>query len=188
MFDKRKEFSMIDDKLKEIRIYCNRLQIPFIWVAAVYDNGNETEYRVAVDENNQIEDVEEKPYICQGLTPGSLGISLTDDKIRDIIKVLNGFKVVNSENPLPFDIGDFAVNAAAKAGQLYGKDEDGLFLDNTSEDETESSIVIQGVPTVQQPVKTPVITQPFIKERNVRSKVLHIGKNTDLPYIASDYE
>ena len=58
---------MIDDKLKEIRIYCNRLQIPFIWVAAVYDNGNETEYRVAVDENNQIEDVEEKPYICQGL-------------------------------------------------------------------------------------------------------------------------
>lgn len=188
MFDKREEFHMIDDKLKEIRIYCNRLQIPFIWVAAVYDNGNETEYRVAVDENKQIENAEEKPYICQGLTPGSLGISLTDDKIRDIIKVLNGFKVVNSENPLPFDIGDFAVNAVATANQLYGKDEEGLFLKDAFEGEADSSMVIQDVPTVQNPIKTPVITQPFIEDRNTKSNILHIGKNTDLPYIASDYE
>lgn len=189
MFDKRKEFHMIDSKLNDIRIHCNRLQIPFIWVAAVYDDGNETEYRIAVDENSQADDTEEKTYVCQGLTPGSLEISLADDKIRDIIKVLNGFKVVSSDNPIPFDIADFAVSAASKAGQLYDSDENGMYIDDASDtEEVEESLAPQFTPIAQQPFKSSIVARPFIEERNAKPEILHIGKNTDLPYIASDFE
>lgn len=191
MFDKRKEFHMIDSKLNDIRIHCNRLQIPFIWVAAVHDDGNETEYRVAIDENQNGEETEEKEYICQGLTPGSLGISLKDDKIRDIIKVLNGFRVTSSENPIPFDLGDFTVDAVAKASQgIYKQDEDGLLFDDPAIDEFKDNIEI---PVTQREELKPqpparMVIQSLVEEQNPNSVTLHIGKNTDLPYIDSDFE
>lgn len=196
MFDKRKEFQMIDDKLNEIRILCNRLQIPFVWVAAVYDDGANTEYRVAVDENQEVdENAANSQYICKGLTPGSLGITLQDDKIRDIIKVLNGFKVVNSENPMSFDLGDFSVDAMAKANVgMYQQDEEGLFLEDEEEDTEEVAPKNnQPAPAAdEQPTpeftRTSSIIKPLVKEQNPNAVTMNIGKNMDLPYIASDFD
>ena len=69
VFNKREEFeNQIEDKLAEVRRLCNRLRIPFVWVAAVGDDGENTDYAVAVDEN-QDEDAPDKRYLCNGLTP-----------------------------------------------------------------------------------------------------------------------
>lgn len=108
MFSKEKEFEVVEDKLNDIRIICNRLQIPFIWVAAVKDDGVSTQYKVAADENSTSVDMTKYP--CHALVPGSMGIKLQDDKIRDIIKVLNGFKVVASTS-LPINPEEFSYSA-----------------------------------------------------------------------------
>lgn len=134
MFNKNKEFELIEEKLNEIRIICNRLQIPFIWVAAVKDDGVSTQYKVAVDENNTSLDVTKYP--CHALVPGSMGIELQDDKIRDIIKVLNGFKVVASTS-LPMNPEEFSYSALfPKKNSLYEFDKtDGSVVVRTDKPE-----------------------------------------------------
>lgn len=105
MFDKEKQFEIIEEKLNEIRIACNRMQIPFIWVAAIKDDGQSTEYKIAVDANDT-PDLDVNKYLCNALIPGSMGIKLKDDKLKDIVKVLNGFKVVPDTAP-PIKSGGF---------------------------------------------------------------------------------
>lgn len=109
MFDKEKEFELIEEKLNEIRIACNRLGIPFIWVAAIKDDGMSTEYKAAIDEN-VTPDLDIVKYPCHALVPGSMGIKLADDKIRDIVKVLNGFKVV-ANTAIPYNPEEFSHSA-----------------------------------------------------------------------------
>lgn len=130
MFNKENEFALIEEKLNEIRIACNRMQIPFIWVAAVKDSGTSTKYKVAVDENDA-PDLDVTKYRCHALVPGSMGIKLQDDKIRDIIKVLNGFKVVANTAP-PINPDEFSYsNLFPEKSSLY------------EFDKTEGSIVVR---------------------------------------------
>lgn len=122
MFDKEKEFEFIEEKLNEIRIACNRLGIPFIWVAAIKDDGTSTEYKVAIDEN-ETPDLDVVKYPCHALVPGSMGIKLADDKIRDIIKVLNGFKVV-ANTSIPYNPEEFSYSALfPQKNDLYEVDQ-----------------------------------------------------------------
>ena len=84
MFDRRAEFEKIEELLNQVRIQCNRAMIPFIWVAVVSDDGKQTGYQVAIDEN-QKRDRKDKNYVCNALVPGSMEVSLADDKIKDKI-------------------------------------------------------------------------------------------------------
>lgn len=67
MWDKEKEFKRIQKQLKEASNQCLINGIPIFWCAAVYDDGNETR------------------YVMDGLTPHSMGVHLTDDKIPALI-------------------------------------------------------------------------------------------------------
>ena len=134
MYDKRKEFEVIEEKLNEIRILCNRLMIPFFWIAAVKDSETGTDYRVALDENTALNNYNHK-YRCNALVPGSMGVPLQDDLIRDMIKVLNGFKVVPDETPIAtFGSNEFSLEALfPEVPGRYTQDDEGNFiLDETS--------------------------------------------------------
>lgn len=111
MFDKKELFaSQIEDKLAEVGRLCNRLRIPFVWVAAVADDGKETKYKTVIEagENDNPPDAE---YICDGVTPGAMEIPVSDDRIREIIKIMNGFTAVPKNNGLVISeegfVGDF---------------------------------------------------------------------------------
>ena len=124
-FDKQKEFEMIEKKLNEIRILCNRAEIPFIWVAAVRDDEEKTDYRVTLDENMDGTPLDPAKYACHALVPGSMEIKLKDDKIKDIVKVLNGFKVVAKDNPITINPEDFSyAKIFPKQESFYQYDED----------------------------------------------------------------
>lgn len=163
MFNKEKEFELIEEKLNEIRIACNRMQIPFIWIAAVKDDGALTQYKVAVDENDA-PDLDVKKYPCHALVPGSMGIALKDDKIRDIIKVLNGFKVVANNAP-PINSDEFSYSALfPEKNDLY------------EFDKTEGSIVVRQDKTVDREGST---------EKPI---VLNMSAASVLPKIKEDFE
>ncbi len=124
MFDKRKQFEPIEEMLNEVRIACNRAMIPFIWVAAVGDDGKQTDYRVAIDENQDKEPFDPKKYACHALVPGSMGVTLNDDKIKDIIKVLNGFKVVAKDTPITINPEEFSYSNMFPENKMYQYDEE----------------------------------------------------------------
>lgn len=127
MFDRKAEFEKIEELLNQVRIQCNRAMIPFIWVAVVSDDGKQTGYQVAIDEN-QKRDRKDKNYVCNALVPGSMEVSLADDKIKDIVKVLNGFKVVPKE-PLPsVSPEDFSYGSRIGEGGRYEQDEEGIYI------------------------------------------------------------
>lgn len=139
MLDKEKEFGLIEEKLNEIRIACNRLGIPFIWVAAIKDDGMSTVYKGSIDEN-ETPDLDVVKYPCHALVPGSMCVKLSDDKIRDILKVLNGFKVV--ANPtIPYDPKDFSYSALfPQKNDLYEMDKtEGSIFVRVDESEEESA-------------------------------------------------
>lgn len=148
MFDKRKEFQVIDEKLNEIRILCNRCQIPFVWVAAVMDDGKHTEYQVCVDPNTQ-KDSRDKHYICNALTPGTLEVEVTDDKIKDIVKVLNGFRVVASTKDITAEDFDLSQHTGGSTHRIYDKEVGGFFITEDAmenEEETKMSYDDKKVP------------------------------------------
>ena len=94
MFDKKDIFSsQIEEKLLEVGRLCNRYRIPFVWVAAVADDGEKTEYGTVI-ETGKTESSPSVEYVCDGVTPGAMEIALTDDRIKEVIKVVNGFKAV----------------------------------------------------------------------------------------------
>lgn len=138
MFDKEKEFELIEEKLNEVRIACNRLGIPFIWVAAIKDDGASTEYKAAIDENEN-PDLDVVKYPCHALVPGSMGVKLADDKIRDIVKVLNGFKVV-ANAVIPYNPEEFSYsNLFPQKNDLYEIDKtEGSILVRVKEPEAEA--------------------------------------------------
>lgn len=118
-FNKEKEFEAIEEKLNEVRIACNRAQIPFVWVAAIKDDGVKTDYKVAVDENST-KDLDVTKYACHALVPGSMGIKLQDDKIKDIIKVLNGFKVVAKDTTISINADELSYQTLfPETGSIY---------------------------------------------------------------------
>lgn len=162
MFEKIKEFELIEEKLNEVRIACNRLGIPFIWVAAVKDDGLSTEYKAVIDEN-ETPDLNVTKYPCNALVPGSMGVRLQDDKIRDIIKVLNGFKVV-ANTALPFNPDEFSYSALfPQKNSLY------------EFDQTEGSIFVH----VDESEKKQDSDEPI---------VLNMGASNILPKIDEDFE
>jgi len=136
-FNKKDEYKAIDDMLNEVRIACNRALIPFIWVAAVKDDEDSTVYMVAVDENQEVAP-EVVQYKSNALTPGSLEVKLQDDKIRDVIKVLNGFKTT-SENPIAYNPEDFSISSILPEQSTafeFDKSE-GIYLLPSDDDEPE---------------------------------------------------
>ena len=135
VFNKREEFeNQIEDKLAEVRRLCNRLRIPFVWVAAVGDDGGNTDYAVAVDEN-QDEDAPDKRYLCNGLTPGAMEITLSDDKIREVIKIMNGFKAVPKDTELTLSADDIKPVSSFLSNGFLQDDGAGAEDYFTSEDE-----------------------------------------------------
>lgn len=75
MYDKRKEFKEeIREKLNELKTACHMNGIPFMFAAVVSDDGAETEYEM------------------DGITPGSINLVVTDDRVKRALNVLNGLE------------------------------------------------------------------------------------------------
>lgn len=193
MYDKRDEFKQLDNTiLKDVRRAFNRAGIPFLWIAPVYDDGKGTKYRVAMDTNKEIK--ENIQYACDALTPGSMEMNLKDDLIRDIIKVMNGYKVVTDYNPIVLGEGEL-VNAAstlAKAGlpaSMKDDGEGGFYLDveNGAEDiEADSDVASAGETMLQQvPVALHRVIEPADQNGDHQ---IHVERSTFLPYIPSDFD
>lgn len=124
IYNKREKFNeLVEGKLEEIRRLCNLLRIPFVWVAAVGEDGEKTDYTIAIDANQEEDDADQR-YICNGLTPGSMDINLSDDKIREIIKVMNGFKAVPKNIELTISEDDIHP-VSHYLRQLSAEEEDG---------------------------------------------------------------
>lgn len=193
MYDKRDEFKQLDNTiLKDVRRAFNRAGIPFLWIAPVYDDGKGTKYRVAMDTNKEIK--ENIQYACDALTPGSMEMNLKDDLIRDIIKVMNGYKVVTDYNPIVLGEGEL-VNAAstlAKAGlpaSMKDDGEGGFYLDveDGAEDiEPDSDVASAGETMLQQvPVALHRVIEPADQNGDHQ---IHVERSTFLPYIPSDFD
>lgn len=167
MFDKEKEFELIEEKLNEVRIACNRLRIPFIWVAAIKDDGMSTEYKVVIDEN-ETPDLDVVKHPCHALVPGSMEVKLVDDKIRDIVKVLNGFKVT-ANTAIPYNPEDFSYSTLfPQKNDLYEIDtaEGGIFV---RADESEEGLKMEEGQAEEEPI------------------VLEISASNVLPRIEDDF-
>ena len=75
MYDKRKEFKEeIREKLNELKTACHMNGIPFMFAAVVSDDGAETEYEM------------------DGITPGSINLVVSDDRVKRALNVLNGLE------------------------------------------------------------------------------------------------
>ena len=154
-YDRTKEFIEIEKMLIEVRRQCNRLQIPFFWLAAVRDDGNSTDYMVALDENETVNDNSQN-YRCNALVPGSMGVSLASDLIRDMVLVLNGFVVVPSENPIAnISAGDLSLEALFPKVKGYVPDGDGgmVYTDLLTDDDGEEMAIASTEP---KPERVPV--------------------------------
>lgn len=193
MYDKRDEFKQLNDTiLKDVRRAFNRDGIPFLWIAPVYDDGKGTKYRVAMDTNKEIK--ENIQYACDALTPGSMGMDLKDDLIRDIIKVMNGYKVVTDYNPIVLNEGELtnAASALAKTGlpsSMKDDGEGGFYLDvedDAAESETDSNVASAGETMLEQvPVALHRVIEPV--DQNGDNQI-HVERSTFLPYIPSDFD
>lgn len=137
MYDKRKNFEPIDEKLNEIRILCNRERIPFVWIAAVYDDEEETGYHIYLDENTKKGDLRDARYVSNGLTPGTMEIELQDDKIKDVVKILNGFKAVPSKPQFEFnaEVLPTSTNLFGGTPSIEVDEEGGYFMGVTAKEE-----------------------------------------------------
>lgn len=192
MYDKRDEFKQLDNTiLKDVRRAFNRVGIPFLWIAPVYDDGKGTKYRVAMDTNKEIK--ENIQYACDALTPGSMEMDLKDDLIRDIIKVMNGYKVVTDYNPIVLGEGELvnATSTLARAGLPASMKDDGeggfyLDVDDNEEDiEADSDVASAGETMLQQ---VPVALHRVIEPADQSDNQIHVERSTFLPYIPSDFD
>ncbi len=145
-FDKRQIFKdLIEPSLEDIRRKCNRYDIPFVWVAAVYNDEKETKYAAVVDPNDANKAGDETAdnddglggYLGNTITPGSLEMRLHDDKIKDIIKVMNGFQVIAKDNTIGLDKDMNDVESGMNSGinELKNTDVMGLIDFSTDEDD-----------------------------------------------------
>ena len=137
MGNKMEYYKEIDKMLGEVRKLCNRAKIPFVWVAAVNDDGEKTDYMVAVDENTK-EDPEETVYFSNGLIPGSMHIDLADDKIREIVKILNGFKAVPKDMQMVVNTEDLSIPSDV-SGFKYDPNEQGYVSDGNTENKSNAN-------------------------------------------------
>ena len=194
VYDKREEFKRIDDTmLRDIRIECNRHQIPFFWIAPVYDDGKGTSYKVAIDTNKCVD--ENKQYACNALVPGSMGIDLTDDLIRDLIKVLNGFKVVLNDDRIVMSSNDMTPSRLLSGeGITYDDEEGGFFMDD-EDDGGAFSMEVETMPVNPEKKKdTPSIDTKKPERHDVMMTTtqtdevdIKIGFNDSLPKLEEDY-
>lgn len=190
VYDKRKEFKKLDETLlKDIRIACNRLQIPFFWIAPVYDDGKGTQYKIGLDTNEEVS--ENKQYVCNGLVPGSMGVHLTDDLIKNIIKVINGFKVVMNDDRLVMRAADFAPSSLL-SGSNGEYEEGGVFYMNDDFEEEEKAME-NNIPPMN--TEEGSFIEAVTAKRDVIEQVseidhfgIRIERNTSLPYIKEDYD
>lgn len=96
MFDKRKNFKEeVEAKLKELKQACHYNGIPFMFIAITSDDGEETE------------------YVADGITPGSMNLTMKDDRIKKAINALNGLdsEVMYKTTADDFDFGDEGLSA-----------------------------------------------------------------------------
>ena len=145
-----------------------------------------------MDTNKEIK--ENIQYACDALTPGSMGMDLKDDLIRDIIKVMNGYKVVTDYNPIVLNEGELtnAASALAKTGlpsSMKDDGEGGFYLDvedDAAERETDSNVASAGETMLEQvPVALHRVIEPV--DQNGDNQI-HVERSTFLPYIPSDFD
>lgn len=166
MYDKRAAFKKIDEGLNEIRKMCNREQIPFFWIAPVYDDGKGTEYKVALDANK--EPKENIQYACNALVPGSMDIDLTQDLIRDMVKVMNGFKVVANDSQITISAESISPEKVFAKTNLIDKD----------------GFLIESAPDLNSVYTKSNAFVDMTKENDE----CDVFSNLSLPYCEGDYE
>lgn len=75
MYDKKAEAEeLFKEYISKFSTACHENGIPFLCVAAVADDGEKTVWK------------------ADGLTPGALGVKISEDRIRKAIAVLGGFE------------------------------------------------------------------------------------------------
>lgn len=195
MYDKREEFRRLEGTiLKDVRKAFNRAGIPFLWIAPVYDDGKGTAYRVAMDTNKEIK--ENIQYACDALTPGSMGIDLEDDLIRDIIKVMNGYKVVTDYNPIVLNAGELSPASTLTDKNLpktMKTDEDGgLYLDVDDNDDEEEDAEAESSVTCAEEIELPQVPKALHHVIESASPdgigQIHVEHDQTLPFIPSDFD
>ncbi len=139
MYNKMEEFKSIRTKLEEVRTLCNRARIPFIYVAALYDDDQKTKYASFIDANNG-SSFDSEQYDCNGLIPRTMGYEFTDidNRIVQIARIMNGevaVPVENKEHEKNFEIIE---TLSSKIGEefksMYNVDLDGTIAVDDEED------------------------------------------------------
>jgi len=81
LFDKTKDFKEIEKSIKAIQGELHMAGIPFMFAAALKDDGEHTE------------------WFSTGLTPGSLNMELSDDRVRRALNILHGLDEIACTPP-----------------------------------------------------------------------------------------
>ena len=165
-YNKMDEFKKIDELLNEVRKACNYDQIPFIWVAAVADSGDDTTYLVAVDENETVDNgKKQKKYMCNTLTPGCMDIHL--------ILVIIVFVLPERHDPLAINPEEFSISSIlSDSGGMYEASEGGFVMP------------INEVPEGEEQGENILVISP---KGNSKVTLEHISFDS-LPRIEEDYE
>lgn len=123
----------LPDEVKEAAntfyITCNRFRIPCFVLALAGEPKTGTQYWAAINDNSRANRDDNERYYVNAITPGSLSMNVEDDKIKDMVKVLNGFKVTNSTQTvsMPLDGNDFnVVELMHRHGTSLDDEEDGM--------------------------------------------------------------
>lgn len=149
MYDKRKEFEKINIKLDEIRKLCNRAGIPFVFVAAVYDDNEKTKYASYIDANNEGDGRDTEGYVCNGLSPRSLGYEFTDvdNRIVQIARIMNGEVAVPPSGKAARQNFEVIEEMSSKLGDafhaMYNIDSEGMVADEEPTDDTDMDDLIE---------------------------------------------
>lgn len=87
-YDRKEQMEEIFKMIGGREFFCelNAARIPFFFIAAVENTENKT------------------GYFCEAITPGAMGIRLTEDKFADHLNIQNqGFVTVLKSEPIPSD-------------------------------------------------------------------------------------
>ena len=145
MYDKRTEFEKhIKNKLEEIRILCNRARIPFVFVAALYDDDEKTKYASYIDANDG-DGRDMDGYAWNGLAPRTMGYEFTDkdNRIVQIAKIMNGEVAVpnGDKQRAKFEvIESMSSNLGDEFKSMYDLKDDGSINDDFSSDDDDDDM------------------------------------------------
>lgn len=106
MYDRTDDVKELNAMLDGLKRFCDIKQIPFLFIAPVYDDSRDTKYCVCGIPEKELKGKAKTKYVCDALTPGTMELDLKDDKIRDIINVMNGARVTYEQESPAIDESD----------------------------------------------------------------------------------